>query len=143
VGRYLGRLRLLRVPRVLGVGPVKLDRRVWWLVLPTLVFAAGLWRVEDTANEAQDAAAAVEQETTDRADQTCVNTWTVRQDIRGAIERATRAGGEALIAVVGSDTTPDVIAAFRAQLAAQAEAATTEIPDPECDLDAARERLEE
>ncbi|MGH9248620.1 MAG: hypothetical protein ACRD0W_03760, partial [Acidimicrobiales bacterium] len=59
--------------------------------LVVAVAAAGLWRVETTANEAQDAATAVEGEAELRAAQACVTGVEVREQIRNGIERATRA----------------------------------------------------
>lgn len=94
--------------------------------------AFGLWRVEDQGNR-------IERESAVRADETCVTGWMVREDIRSAIDKAIRAGAEALITIAGAE--PQVVDAYRAQIEDRIAAAIAEIPDPDCDLDAARRRL--
>ena len=100
--------------------------------LIVVVMAFGLWRVEDQGNR-------IERESATRADETCVTGWMVRADIRSAIDRATRAGAEAIIAI--ADAEPQVVEAYRAQIEDRIQAAVDEIADPDCDLDAARRRL--
>jgi hypothetical protein len=70
----------------------------------------------------------------------CVNAWSVRADIRDAIAVAAGAGAEALIDVAGQGR-PATVAAYRAALASQIADARERIPDPACDLTAARRRL--
>lgn len=70
----------------------------------------------------------------------CVAAWESRQDIRSAISDAASVPVEALIAVV-SDADPARVAAYRAEAASRIKAATDKIADPDCDLEAARDRL--
>jgi isopentenyl diphosphate isomerase/L-lactate dehydrogenase-like FMN-dependent dehydrogenase len=80
----------------------------------------------------------------------CVNAWEVRESARDAVERAANAGaraaGEALIAVVAPDGDAAVVEAYRQQIeqqtAVEVGAARAEIPDPECDREAALATLE-
>jgi hypothetical protein len=105
--------------------------------LVVAVGAAGLWRVETTANEAQAAADAVARESDLRTAQTCITSYEVRDQIRDGIEKATRAGSEALIAVV-HDADPQTVELFRQTVLEQVTAARATILDPDCDLAAAR-----
>jgi hypothetical protein len=94
--------------------------------------AMGLWRVEHTAN-------ALAQEARIRADEQCVSAWATRGDIRDGVEKAAQAGAEALITIANAD--PARIDAYRAAVAAQVQVARDQIEDPDCDLAAARRRL--
>lgn len=110
------------------------------------VAAAGLWRVESTANEANDAARAVDHEAQTRADESCVTAWSVREDIRDAIEKGAKAHQEALLAAIHAvQTNPNGLAQFeriyREALPREFVGTREEIPDPDCDLDAAERRL--
>jgi len=93
----------------------------------------GLWRVDHNAE-------AIAAETQTRNDQQCLAAWQTREDIRDAVEKATTAGAEALIAIA-PDAPPDQVAAYRAAVAQQAQTARDEIPNPECNLAAAKARL--
>jgi hypothetical protein len=125
--------------------------RRWWcwfdehgwvtaIALVVLLVVPGFFRVERSNETAKQAAEQVAHEEAVRADEQCITAWTVREDIRNAIERSTLAGGEAIIAV--ADAPPEQIAAYREHLTAQAQMATREIPDPDCDEAAARKRLD-
>jgi hypothetical protein len=70
----------------------------------------------------------------------CVTAWEVRQDIRSAIAGAATVPVEALIAVV-PDADPAQVTAYRDEATRRIGEATGEIADPDCDLEAARERL--
>lgn len=93
--------------------------------------AFGLWRVESTANQ-------VAEEARRREAQSCISGFEVREQIRDAIETATLAGSEALIAVAGADADPRDVELFRQTILEQVAAARGEVGDPACDLAAAR-----
>jgi len=112
--------------------------RLWALrlaayMLVVVMGTVGLWQVEHNQN-------AIARETRTRNDEQCVTGWTTREDIRDAVEQATTAGAEALIAIAG-DAPPERVDAYRAAVAQQAQAARDEIPNPDCDLLAAKRRL--
>jgi hypothetical protein len=108
-------------------------RRLAAYVLVVIVGAAGLWRVETTANRANDLALEVEEEAQIREASQCVGAWRAREQIRKAIVIP----GEAIIEV-NPDANPETVAQFRQVVERQIVAA---FPDPECDLDAAEARL--
>jgi hypothetical protein len=91
---------------------------------------------------AYQAQAASEHESETRTALSCVTGYAVREEIRDAIETATLAGSEALIAVV-TDADPQTVELFRQTIAAQVAAARDEVTDPDCDLDVARAELED
>jgi hypothetical protein len=103
-------------------------------LLIVAIAAAGLWRVETTANRANDLALKVEEEAQTRADTTCVNTWDARNRIREAI----LIPGEALIEVADAD--PETVELFRSAITRRV---TETILDPDCDLEAALKRLDD
>lgn len=115
---------------------------VWAAHHPQLVayllvvgFAAGsIWRVESTATEAQRTAEAVHELVLDNEAAWCVISWDRVDDVRRAIPIP----GEAIIAV-SPDVDPERVAEFRAVIDARIRDA---YPDPSCDLEAARRRLD-
>lgn len=108
-------------------------------------------RVEDQADRLRD-------EIERRTAQQCVTAWEGRNQIRTAIDAAThagakvgtRVGAQALIGVA-TNADPDRIRQYLdgiaaglaadPELQADIDAAVAELPDPTCDLDAARARL--
>jgi hypothetical protein len=102
-------------------------------VLVVTVAALGLWRVETTANRAEELALKVEKEAQVRTDSLCVSTWDVLNRIRAAI----LIPGEAIIEVA-PDAEPETVEAFRASITRRI---AETIIDPECNLDAAQKRL--
>jgi hypothetical protein len=107
--------------------------RVAAYVLVVTVAALGLWRVETTANRAEELALRVEEEAQIREDTTCVGSWDARERIREAI----LIPGEAIIEVADAD--PETIKQFRLAISRRV---TETIIDPECNLDAAQKRLD-
>lgn len=75
-----------------------------------------------------------------REAQQCVTSWETREDIRDAVAIAATAGAEALIATA-TDAEPAKVAAFRLAIAGQVKTARAQIPNPACDLAAAKRRL--
>jgi hypothetical protein len=102
-------------------------------LLVVAIAAAGLWRVETTANRAEELALRVEEEAQIRADTTCVGLWDARERIREAI----LIPGEALIEVADAD--PATVELFRLAVTRRV---TDTIADPDCDLEAAQKRLD-
>jgi hypothetical protein len=119
--------------RFMSTPRTRLAAYVFFVIVVALVVG----RVEQNASDGRDR---LEREAQTRADEGCVSAWAVRQDIRNGITAATLAGGEAIIAVA-TDVDAAQLAAFREQLDTQAAVAAAEIPDPECDLEAAERRL--
>lgn len=110
-------------------------------IVVTLAF--GLWRVETTAAQGRER---LEDEADVRAADSCVTAWTVREDIRDAIQKGAEAHQASLLAAFGqfvTDTaTFDQFAeVYRTELGERFVAARAEIPNPDCDLEAARRRL--
>lgn len=102
-------------------------------ILVVTVAILGLWRVETTANRAEELALRVEEEAQIREDTTCVGSWDARIRIREAI----LIPGEAIIEVA-TDADPETIEQFRASITRRIAETIT---DPECNLDAALKRL--
>jgi hypothetical protein len=100
-----------------------------------IVGIAGLWRVETTANRAEDTANAVDEIVAENEAQGCLRAWESREQIRQAIAIPS----EALIEVA-TDAPPAQIDAFRASINRRIAEA---YPDPECDLAAAQARLDQ
>jgi hypothetical protein len=80
----------------------------------------------------------------------CVQAWRDAEDTRDAVERGTRGGvrvsTEGIVAVA-DDADPAVVADYREVInqltEAEVAAARAEVLDPDCDLAAARSRLQE
>lgn len=115
---------------------------VWAAHHPQLVayllvvgFAAGsIWRVESTATEAQRTAEAVHELVLDNEAQRCIDDW----ELVDAMRRIGPASNEALIeAFPGAD--PAKVAAVKE---ATARVVDRLVYDPDCDLEAARRRLD-
>lgn len=112
-----------------------------------LILAAGIGLSQKTTHDL-----VVDERAEDRIEeaQQCVTSWTAREDIRDAVERGTRGGarvGAESIIGVATDPDPEQVAQFRELIDhnadAEVAAARSEIPDPDCDLEAARRRLDD
>lgn len=76
--------------------------------------------------------------------QRCVDQWTRTASTRDAIERAARIPSDALISVVAAEANgdlEDLLALYETLVDDGVTNARAEIYDPECDLDAAQQRL--
>jgi len=94
------------------------------LVIGMFVFA--LWQIEQLRLH-------------DRA-QTCVNGWEGREQTRDMNEKTYRRNAETLLSFAsGSD--PARLAAYRAQVERDVVEIRATLPNPSCDLDAAKRRL--
>jgi len=119
-----------------------------WIAAFTLAVSWALWDGHQTDRQLAHVQAERDHEQVVHAAEQCVTAWQTREGVRDAIEKGTRGGAhvnaEALILTV-QDVPPDVIAGFRStvdRLAdAQVKAARAEIPDPHCNLAAARRTL--
>jgi hypothetical protein len=81
----------------------------------------------------------------------CVTAWETREDIRDSVERGTRGGARVTTAVLVQiaavqGVSPERVDLLRSAMAGltqdEVDAARAEIPDPDCDLDAAKRRLD-
>lgn len=123
----------------------RLTRAHWRLVAYVAVVLGGVWgfwRIETTVNTQEDLIA-------DNRAQDCIDDWELVDGGRNAAERGVRGGSqvilEALLEMFGSEVTEETVDRFREITAARADTEVdlvrSEIPDPACDLAAAREQL--
>lgn len=80
-----------------------------------------------------------------RTDTQCVAAWEVRDHIRNSIERAAVGSAEALINTViagGRSVDDPIFKQYRDEVKVQVDRAKAQLPDPECDLEEAQQRLE-
>lgn len=113
-----------------GAGPVNRPAlaRMAAYALVVFVSAAGMWRVETTADKAHAAAEAaqraldqLERETEVGAARQCINAWEGRRGVRSLIDG---------LVAASTSADPARVKAFREDMARR-------LPDPECDLAAA------
>lgn len=109
-------------------------------VLIVVVMAFGLWRVETTANRAEETADRLDAETELNDAQRCVNAWEGREDTRDMAEAGYRRNAETLLSFAGDSPRAQE---YREQVERDVVEIRAALPDPECSLEAAERRLED
>jgi hypothetical protein len=103
----------------------------WWLrtaayLLVVGMFAFAIWRVEQVRLD-------------DRAQQ-CVAAWTVRAQSRDMAEKVYRTNASTLIELAGG-ANPQRLALYRVKVERDVKVIRATLPDPACDLAAAKRRI--
>lgn len=114
-------------------------RRLAAYVLVVGAFAGGLWRVETTANRAEETADELHEVVETDEARRCVNAWAARRDSRDMTEASYRRNAATLLSFARD---PERAAAYEAQVERDVIEIRSVLPDPECGLEAAQRRLE-
>jgi len=113
---------------------------VFWLVLQGLAMSYGLWQGHENDEDLHALIRAEQHEDTVEEAQRCVTAWSVREDVRDGDEQTYRSNAETLISLA-TTTSPERIAQYRELVERDVKEIRAQLPNPDCDLDAANRLL--